>query len=145
MAIYQEKAQYNGEVLNEIYMLAFTKELLNQAWRAVRYLNNPQYEILKAKLVALGTADEEHKSMYQKPLHQIYQTNEPKKYKDKKKDNGNKRKNHRTEARGSNKAKEHTRTTKSDKERKFQNNRDALSGVPQDDIDQYKVDRALYW
>jgi hypothetical protein len=35
MAMYQEKAQYDGEVLKEIYMQAFTKELSNQAWRKV--------------------------------------------------------------------------------------------------------------
>jgi hypothetical protein len=35
MAMYQEKAQCNGEVLKEIYMWAVTKELSNQAWRHV--------------------------------------------------------------------------------------------------------------
>jgi hypothetical protein len=35
MAMYQEKAQYDGEVLKEIYTQAFTKELSNQAWREV--------------------------------------------------------------------------------------------------------------
>jgi hypothetical protein len=35
MAMYQEKAQCHGEVLKEIYMRAFTKELSNQAWREV--------------------------------------------------------------------------------------------------------------
>jgi hypothetical protein len=35
MAMYQEKAQCDGEVLKEIYMRVFTKELSNQAWREV--------------------------------------------------------------------------------------------------------------
>jgi hypothetical protein len=35
MAMYQEKAQCDAEVLKEIYMRAFTKELSNQAWREV--------------------------------------------------------------------------------------------------------------
>jgi hypothetical protein len=83
--------------------------------------------------------------MHQKPLLQIYQTNQPKKYKDKKKDYGNKRKNRSSEAMGIDKDKERTCTTKSDKERKFQNNRDALSGVHQDEIDQHKADRASCW
>jgi Txe/YoeB family toxin of Txe-Axe toxin-antitoxin module len=51
MAMSQEKAQCDGEVLKEIYMLAFTKELSNQAWREVQHLDDPKYEILKAKLV----------------------------------------------------------------------------------------------
>jgi mRNA-degrading endonuclease RelE of RelBE toxin-antitoxin system len=59
-------------------MRAFTKELSNQAWREVQHLDNPKYEILKAKLVELGTADEEHDSMHQKPLLRIYQTDQPK-------------------------------------------------------------------
>jgi hypothetical protein len=92
-----------------------------------------------------GTADEEDESMHQKLLLRTYQTDQPKKYKDDKKDYGDKRKNHSSEARGNDKDKERTRTTKSDKERKFQNIRDVLSGVPQDEIDQHKADRASSW
>jgi hypothetical protein len=77
MAMYQEKAQCDGEVLKEMYMWAFTKELSNQTWREVQHLDNPKYEILKTKLVELGTVDEEHESIHQKPLLQIYQTNQP--------------------------------------------------------------------
>jgi hypothetical protein len=106
MAMYQEKAQCDGEVLKEIYMPAFTKELSNHAWREVRHLDNPKYEILKAKLVELGTTDEEYESMHQKPLLRIYQTDQPKQDKDKKKDYGDKRKNHRSEARGKDKDRE---------------------------------------
>jgi hypothetical protein len=73
--MYQEKAQCDREVLKEIYMPAFTKELLNQSWRELRYLDNLKYEILKANLVELGTVDEEYDSMHQKPLIWIYQTN----------------------------------------------------------------------
>jgi hypothetical protein len=81
--------------------------------------------------VELGTADEEHKSIYQKPILQICQTDQPKQDKDKKKDYGDKGKNCSSEARDNERDKEHTHTTKSDKERIFQNNCDALSGVPQ--------------
>jgi hypothetical protein len=35
IAMYQEKVQCAGEVLKEIYMQAFTKELSNQAWREI--------------------------------------------------------------------------------------------------------------
>jgi hypothetical protein len=70
--------------------------------------------------VELGTVDEEHESMYQKPLLWIYQNDQSKQDKEKKKDYGDKRKNRSSETRG--KDREHTRTTKSDKERKFQNN-----------------------
>jgi hypothetical protein len=140
MAMYQEKAQYNGEVLNEIYMQAITKELSNQAWREVWHLDDPKYEILKAKHVELGTADEEHKSMHQKPLLWIYQTDQTRQDKEKKRDQGDKKKNHASEIRG--KDREWTCTTKSDKDRKFQNNRDALAGVPQNEIDQHKADKA---
>jgi hypothetical protein len=143
MAMYQEKAQCNGEVLKEIYMQAFTKELWNQAWREVRYLDDPKYEILKAKLVELGMVDEEHESMHQKPLLRIYQNNQSKQDKENKKEYGDKRKRCSSKVRG--KDRERTRTTKSDKERKFQNNQDALSGIPQNVIDQYKVDKASCW
>jgi hypothetical protein len=34
---------------------------------------------------------------------------------------------------------------RSDKEKKFQNNHEALAGVPQAEIDQYKVDKASCW
>jgi hypothetical protein len=72
--MYQEKAQCDRAVLKEINMLAFTQELSNQAWREVRYLDDPKYEILKAKLVELSTVDEEYESMHQKPILWIYQT-----------------------------------------------------------------------
>jgi hypothetical protein len=70
--------------------------------------------------VELGTVDKEHESMHQKPLLWIYQTDEPKQDKQKKKDYGNKWKNCSSKARG--KGGEHTYITKSKKERKFQNN-----------------------
>jgi hypothetical protein len=124
-------------------MWAFTKELSNQAWREVRYLDDPKYEILKAKLVELGTTDEEYESMHQKPLLRIYQTDQPRQDKEKKRDHSDKKKNRGSETRG--KDRERTRTTKSDKDRKFQNNQDALSSVPQNEIDQHKADKASYW
>jgi hypothetical protein len=95
--------------------------------------------------VELGTVDEEYESMHQKHLLRIYQTNQPKQDKDKKKNYGDKRKNCSSEARGNEKDKERTRTNKSDKERKFQNNHDAVSGIPQNKIDQHKADKASCW
>jgi DNA polymerase sigma len=83
--------------------------------------------------------------MHQKPLLRIYQTDQPKQDKEKKKDHGDKLRNGSSQTRGKDKDRECTRTTRSDKERKFQNNRDALSGVPQDERDQHKVDRDLCW
>jgi hypothetical protein len=41
--------------------------------------------------VELGTADEEHKSMHQKPLLQIYQTDQPRQDKEKKNHNDKKK------------------------------------------------------
>jgi hypothetical protein len=72
MAMYQEQAQCDGEVLKEIYMPGFTKELSNQAWREVQHLDDPKYEILKAKLVEHSMSDEEYESMHQKALLRIY-------------------------------------------------------------------------
>jgi hypothetical protein len=89
--------------------------------------------------------EEEYESMHQKPLLRIYQTDQPKQDKDKTKDYGDKRKNHSSEARVNELDKEHTHTTKSDKERTFQNKHNAVSGVPQNEIDQHKADKALYW
>jgi hypothetical protein len=85
--------------------------------------------------VELGTADEEHESMHQKPLLRIYQTDQPKQDKEKKKDYGDKTKNQSSEVRVQEKDRECACTTRNDKERKFQNNCDALSGIPQNDID----------
>jgi mRNA-degrading endonuclease RelE of RelBE toxin-antitoxin system len=114
MAMYQEKAQYNGEVLKEMYIWAFSKELSNQAWREVQYLDDPKYEILKAKLVELGTADEEHECMHQKPLLRIYQTDQPRQAKETKKDYNDKKKIRDSKTRS--KERERTSTTKSTKE-----------------------------
>jgi hypothetical protein len=91
----------------------------------------------------LGTADNEHESMHQKPLLRIYQIDQPRQDKEKKRDHSNKKKNRRSETRG--KDREWTRITKIDKERKFQNNRDALAGIPQNEIDQHKADKASCW
>jgi hypothetical protein len=40
---------------------------------------------------------------------------------------------------------ESTHTPKGDKEKKFQNNREALASVPQAEIDQHKADKASCW
>jgi hypothetical protein len=47
----------------------------------------------------LGTADEEHESMYQKPLLRIYQTNQPRQDKEKKRDHNDKKKIRNSEIR----------------------------------------------
>jgi hypothetical protein len=81
----------------------------------------------------LGTTDEEHKSMHQKPLVQIYQTDQPRQDEEKKRDYNDKKKICDSQIRS--KDREQTHTTKSTKERKFQNNQDTLSRVPQNEID----------
>jgi hypothetical protein len=70
--------------------------------------------------VELGTADEEYKSMHQKPLLQIYSIDQPRQDKEKKRDQGDKKKSHSPEK--WEKDREWTHTTKSNKERKFLNN-----------------------
>jgi hypothetical protein len=68
MAIYQEKAQVEGEVLRENYDQAFPKDPACQAWTDVQDLDDPRYELFKARLIKLTTAKEQHKNMYEKPL-----------------------------------------------------------------------------
>jgi DUF4097 and DUF4098 domain-containing protein YvlB len=70
--------------------------------------------------------------MHEKPLLSMYQTSsEPKPEKEKRKREEEKKSN-RSDKCG---RKESTNTPRSDKERKFQNNREALAGVPQAEID----------
>jgi hypothetical protein len=49
MAIYQEKAQVEGEILREIYDQAFLEDLACQAWTDVQDLDDPRYEHFKAR------------------------------------------------------------------------------------------------
>lgn len=139
------KGPMQWEVLKEIYMCAFTEELSNQAWKEVWHLDNLSYKMLKAKLVELGTADEKHESMQQKPLLYIYQANQPRYDKDKRKDFGDKRKNCSSKSRNKKTDMDHTCTTKSDKVRALQNNCDTLSGIPQNAIHQHQTGRASCW
>jgi hypothetical protein len=84
MAIYQEKAQVEGEVLREIYDQAFPEDLAYQAWTDVQDLDDPRYEHFKARLIRLATAKEQHKNMHEKPLLNMYQTSsEPKQEREK--------------------------------------------------------------
>jgi hypothetical protein len=77
--------------------------------------------------------------MHEKPLLSMYQTSsEPKQEKEKRK-REEERKSNRSDKCGK---KESTHTPRSDKEKKFQNNREALAGVPQAEIDQHKADKA---
>jgi hypothetical protein len=83
MAIYQEKAQVEGEVLREIYDQAFPEDLAYQAWTDIQDLDDPRYEHFKARLIKLATAKEQHRNMHEKPLLSMYQTtSEPKQEKE---------------------------------------------------------------
>jgi hypothetical protein len=83
-----------------------------------------------------------HRNMHEKPLLSMYQTSsEPKQEKEKWKRDDD-RKSNRSDKRGK---KESTHTPRSDKEKKFQNNREALAGIPQAEIDQHKADKASCW
>jgi hypothetical protein len=80
--------------------------------------------------------------MHEKPLLNMYQaSSEPKQEKEKRKREEEKKPN-RSDKCGK---KESTHTPRSDKEKKFQNNREALAGVPQAEIDQHKADKASCW
>jgi hypothetical protein len=80
--------------------------------------------------------------MHEKPLLSMYQaSSEPKQEKEKRKRDDDKKSN-RSDKRGK---KESTHTPRSDKEKKFQSNREALAGVPQAEIDQHKADKASCW
>jgi hypothetical protein len=140
IAIYQEKAQVEGEVLRDIYDQAFPEDLACQAWTDVQDLDDPRYEHFKARLIRLATAKEEHRNMHEKPLLNMYQaSSEPKQEREKRKRDEEKKADRRSDKRGK---KESARTPRSDREKKFQNNREALAGVPQAEIDQHKVDKA---
>jgi hypothetical protein len=144
MAIYQEKAQVQGEVLREIYDQAFPEDLACQAWIDVQDLNDPNYEHFKTRLIRLTTAKEEHWNMYEKPLLNIYQTSsKPKQEREKWKQDEEKKSNHGSDKHG--KEGESTHTPKGDQEKKFQNNRKALAGIPQAEIDQHNTDKASCW
>jgi hypothetical protein len=128
MAIYQEQAQVEGEVQREIYAQVFPEDLACQAWTDVQHLDDPRYKHFKARLIKLTTAKEQHKHMHEKPLLSMYQTSsEPKPEKEKWKREEEKKSNQSDKHR----RKESTNTPRSDKERKFQNNCEALAGVPQ--------------
>jgi hypothetical protein len=60
IAIYQEKAQVEGEVLREIYNQAFPEDLACQAWMDIQDLDNLRYEHFKARLIRLATTKEEY-------------------------------------------------------------------------------------
>jgi hypothetical protein len=144
MAIYQEKAQVEGEVLGEIYDQAFPEDLACQAWTDVQDLDDPRYEHFKARLIRLATAKEQHRNMHEKPLLNMYQaSSEPKQEGGKQKRDEEKKSSHGSDKHG--KKGEPTHTPKGDQEKKFQNNREALAGVPQAKIDQHKTDRASCW
>jgi hypothetical protein len=142
MAIYQEKAQVEGEILREIYDQAFPEDLACQAWMDVQDLDDPRYEHFKARLIKLATAKEQHKNMHEKPLLNMYQaSSKPKQEREKRKRDEEKKPN-RSDKHGK---KESTHTPRSDREKKFQNNREALASVPQANIDQHKADKASCW
>jgi predicted ATP-binding protein involved in virulence len=146
MVIYQEKAQVEGEILREIYDQAFPEDLACQAWTDVQDLDDPRYKHFKARLIKLATAKELHKNMYEKPLLNMYQaSSEPKQEREKRKREEERKSTRGQDNRGKDKKRELNRTPRSDREKKFQNNREALVGVPQAEIDQYKADKASCW
>jgi hypothetical protein len=130
MAIYQAKAQVEGEVLREMYYQAVPEDLACQAWTDIQDLDDPRYELFKARLIKLTTAKEEYRNMHEKPLLNMYQaSSEPKQEREKRKRDEDKKPNRGSDKRG--KKEESTHTPKNDREKKFQNNREALAGVPQ--------------
>jgi hypothetical protein len=146
MAIYQEKAQVEGEILREIYDQAFPEVLACQACTDVQDLDDPRYEHFKARLIKLATTKEQHKNMHEKPLLNMYQaSSEPKQEREKRKRDEERKPTRGQDNRGKDKRKEPTRTCRSDREKKFQNNREAIVSVPQAEIDQYKADKASCW
>jgi hypothetical protein len=146
MAIYQEKAQVKGEILREIYDQAFPEDLACQAWTDIQDLDDPRYEHFEARLIKLATAKEQHRNMHEKPLLNMYQAAlEPKQEKEKQKRDEERKPTHGQDNRSKDKKKESTCTPRSDREKKFQNNCEALVGVAQAEIDQYKVHKASYW
>jgi hydroxymethylpyrimidine pyrophosphatase-like HAD family hydrolase len=146
MAIYQEKAQVEGEILREIYNQAFPEDLACQAWTDVQDLDDPRYEHFKARLIKLATAKEQHKNMHKKPLLNMYQaSSEPKQEKEKWKRDEERKSSRGQDNRGKDKKREPNGAPRSNQEKKFQNNREALAGVPQAEIDQHKADKASCW
>jgi hypothetical protein len=82
--------------------------------------------------------------MHEKPLLNMYQASpEPKQEREMRKQDEEKKSNRGSDKRG--KKGESTHTPKSDREKKFQNNREVLAGVPQAEIDQHKADKASCW
>jgi hypothetical protein len=139
IAIYQEKAQVEGEVLRDIYDQAFPEDLAYQAWTDIQDLDNPRYEHFKARLIRLTTTKEQHKNMYEKLLLNIYQTlPEPRQEREKRKRDEEKKPNRSDKCR----KKESTHTPKGDREKKFHNNHEALASVPQAEIDKHKAEKA---
>jgi hypothetical protein len=146
MAIYQEKAQVEGEILREIYDQAFPEDLACQAWMDVQDLDDPRYEHFKARLIKLATAKEQHKNMHEKPLLNMYQaSSEPKQEREKLKRDEERKPTRGQDNWGKDKRKELTRARRGDQDKKFQNNCEALVGVPQAEIDQHKADKSSCW
>jgi hypothetical protein len=115
-----------------------------QAWTDIQDLDDLRYKHFKARLIKLATMKEEHRNMHEKPLLNMYQaSSKPKQEREKRKWDEEKKLHHRSDNCG--KRRELTHTPRSDREKKFQNNCKALVGVPQAEIDQYKVDKASCW
>jgi hypothetical protein len=133
-----------GEVLREIYDQAFLEVLACQAWIDVQDLDNLRYKYFKARLIKLTTVKEEYRNMYEKLLLNIYQAScECKQEREKWKRDEEKKPNCRLDNHG--KRRELTCIPRSNWEKKFQNNHEVLGSIPQDEIDQYKADKASCW
>jgi hydroxymethylpyrimidine pyrophosphatase-like HAD family hydrolase len=84
--------------------------------------------------------------MHEKPLLNMYQaSSEPKQEKEKQKRDEERKSTHGQDNRSKDKRREPNRAPRSDREKKFQSNREALAGVPQAEIDQHKADKASCW
>jgi hypothetical protein len=86
MAIFQEKAQVEGEILRDIYDQAFPEDLACQAWIDIQDMDDLRYNHFKARCIKLTTMKEEHRNMYEKLLLNMYQvSSEPKQEREKRK------------------------------------------------------------
>jgi hypothetical protein len=107
-------------------------------------LDDPRYEHFKARLIKLATAKEQYRNMDEKLLLSMYQTSsEPKQEREKRKRDKDGKLGRGLDKRG--KKGEPNHAPKGNWEKKFQNNREALAGVPQFEIDQHKADKVSCW
>jgi hypothetical protein len=104
-------------------------------------LDDPSYEHFKDRLIKLTTTKEQHRNMHEKLLLSMYQTSsEPKQEREKRKREEDGKLGCGSDKHG--KKGEPNHATKSNWEKKFQNNHEALAGVRPAEINQHKADKA---